>query len=323
MNMRSAGAAEVRMIRIGAADDGQRIDNFLAAELKGVPKSHIYRILRRGEVRVNKGRIAPGYRLQEGDVVRVPPVRVAERPAPARPGSRQLDQLERAVLFEDDRLMILNKPSGVAVHGGSGESWGVIELLRAARPGAPFLELVHRVDKETSGCLIIAKKRSALRALHELFREHEVDKCYLALVSGRWRGGERTVRSRLQKSVLQSGERMVRASEQGKEAESVFTPLRVFAKASLMEVRIRTGRTHQIRVQAADMAHPLAGDTKYGDAGFNRRMRAQGLKRLFLHARSLAFRMPGTNDVFRVTAPLGDDLQRVLDNLDRESTGSE
>ncbi|KAF0193168.1 MAG: 23S rRNA pseudouridine synthase [Gammaproteobacteria bacterium] len=317
MKVQKEAVVGVRMIDIGADHDGQRIDNFLASELKGVPKSHIYRILRRGEVRVNKGRIAPKYRLKAGDVVRLPPVRVADRVAPPRPAERQMAQIEQAILYEDDRLVVLNKPSGIAVHGGSGQSWGIIELLRAARPGAPSLELVHRVDKETSGCLMIAKKRSMLRALHEVFRSQQIDKRYLALLEGQWRGGDKSVRSKLRKNVLQSGERMVRVAEDGKEAESLFSPLRSFPVASLVEVRIMTGRTHQIRVQAADMGRPVAGDVKYGSTEFNRLMRTVGLKRLFLHAHSLAFRMPGTNAQFKIAAPLGGDLQQVLDKLEK------
>jgi 23S rRNA pseudouridine955/2504/2580 synthase len=319
MKEQTGAVVGVRMIHIDSDREGQRIDNFLAAELKGVPKSHIYRILRRGEVRVNKGRIAPKYRLKAGDMVRLPPVRVAERDVPAHPGERRTGQIEQAILYEDERLVVLNKPSGVAVHGGSGESWGVIELLRAARPGAPSLELVHRVDKETSGCLMVAKKRSMLRGLHEVFRGQQIDKRYLALLEGQWRGGDRNVRSRLRKNTLQSGERMVRVADDGKDAESTFSPLRVFAAASLVEVRIMTGRTHQIRVHAAEMGRPVAGDGKYGSAEFNRLLRGSGLKRLFLHAHSLAFRMPGTNEKFQITAPLGDDLQRVLDQLEKGS----
>lgn len=319
MNAPKASSEKVRVINVGPAHDGQRIDNFLATELKGVPKSHIYRILRRGEVRVNKGRIQPKYRLRAGDVVRVPPVRVAEKETAARPGSRLIGQIEGAILYEDDALLVLNKPAGTAVHGGSGQSWGIIELLRAARPDAPFLELVHRVDKETSGCLLIAKKRSALRALHALFREHRIEKEYLTLLQGPWVGGAKTIRSRLRKNVLQSGERMVRSDEDGKEAESVFAPAGRFRCGSLMQVRIKTGRTHQIRVQAAEMGRPVAGDAKYGDSEFNRVMKGYGLKRLFLHARSLAFAMPATGEPFRVVAPLGADLQHVLDALETES----
>lgn len=322
MKERTGAVAGVRMIDIDPDHEGQRIDNFLASELKGVPKSHIYRILRRGEVRVNKGRIAPKYRLKAGDVVRLPPVRVADRDTPARPADYQLAQIEQAILYEDDRLVVLNKPSGLAVHGGSGQSWGVIELLRAARPGAPSLELVHRVDKETSGCLMIAKRRSMLRALHEVFRSQQIDKRYLALLAGRWRGGDKHIHSRLRKNVLQSGERMVRVADDGKEAESLFSPLQVFEAATLVEVRIMTGRTHQIRVQAAEMERPVAGDTKYGSADFNRLMRASGLKRLFLHARSLAFRMPGGNETFKIAAPVGDDLQQVLEKLSEGSAAT-
>ena len=311
------GAQGVRFVSIAQDRDGQRIDNFLASELKGVPKSHIYRILRRGEVRVNKGRIAPKYRLRTGDIVRLPPLRQSASIAPVRPAVESLEWIESRILYEDERLIVLNKTSGVAVHGGSGQSLGAIELLRAARPQAPSLELVHRVDKDTSGCLMIAKKRSMLRLLHEIFRSQQIDKRYLTLLQGKWRGGQQTVKLRIRKNVLRSGERVVRVSDDGKESESIFKPVKTYPQASLVEVRIITGRTHQIRVQAAELGRPVAGDTKYGSREFNRLMRGYGLRRLFLHAVSIAFILPGSNEKFRITAPLSDDLQAVLDNLDQ------
>ncbi len=305
----------VEMVEISADLAGQRLDNFLLSRLKGAPRSLIYRIVRRGEVRVNKGRIRPEYRLKAGDTVRIPPLRLAPRSAPARPAERVLRQLEAAILYEDDRLLILNKPSGLAVHGGSGLSFGVIEGLRALRPAAPYLELVHRLDRETSGCLLIAKKRSALRRLHELLRHNRIDKRYLALVKGTWRGGQRQVTAPLLKNVLRSGERMVRVDPAGKPASSVFRPLAVGQTASLMEVKLETGRTHQVRVHAASQKHPIAGDDKYGDDDFNRQLREVGLKRLFLHARALRFQLTEGEAAIEVSAPLNDELHQVLHNL--------
>ena len=306
----------VQLVEISADLAGQRIDNFLLNRLKGAPRSLIYRILRRGEVRVNKGRIRPEYRLKAGDTLRIPPVRLAPRAAPARPAEHVLRQLENAILFEDNRLLILNKPSGMAVHGGSGLSYGVIEGLRALRPQAPYLELVHRLDRDTSGCLLIAKKRSALRSLHELLRNNRIDKRYIALLKGQWRGGKRQIDAPLRKNVLRSGERMVRVDPEGKPALSVFRPLAVGKTASLVDIKLETGRTHQIRVHAASVDQPIAGDDKYGDAGFNRQLREIGLKRLFLHARALRFQLIEGEPAIEVSAPLDDELQQVLGKLE-------
>ena len=306
----------VKMVEIDADQAGQRIDNYLLSRLKGAPKSLIYRILRKGEVRVNKGRIKPDYRLQAGDIVRIPPVRVGEARPDNRPAERDLLRIENSIIYEDKRLFIINKPSGLAVHGGSGLSYGIIEALRTLRPDAPFLELVHRLDRETSGCLIIAKKRSALRLLHELLRNNQVDKQYLTLVKGEWKGGDRRIEAPLRKNTLRSGERMVIVSEDGKEARSLFRPLCVNARASLMQVKLDTGRTHQIRVHAVHSGHPIAGDEKYGDEAFNTSMKALGLKRLFLHAVSLRFTMPDDGQRIAITAPLPVELSKVLQKLD-------
>lgn len=306
-----AAPQQVRHLTVDDAQAGQRIDNFLATCLKDVPKSHVYRLLRKGEVRVNKGRIKPDYRLQAGDSVRIPPLRYSEA-RPPLPAAAAPQWLEHRVLFEDAALLVLDKPSGMAVHGGSGQSYGVIEALRALRPNAPFLELVHRLDRETSGCLLIAKKPAMLRGLHELLRSGEVEKRYLALLQGRWQGGPRRVDMPLEKNVLQSGERMVRVSAQGKAAMSLFRPRQVFSGASLVEVVLDTGRTHQIRVHAAALGHPIAGDDKYGDADFNKLMRAHGLRRLFLHAHELSLKRPDSGELLRCTAPLPEDLERVL-----------
>ena len=305
----------VKMLEIDASQAGQRIDNFLLTHLKGAPKSFIYRILRKGEVRVNKGRIKPTYRLQAGDMVRIPPVRLDESPA-ERPAEWALKSVEQSIIYEDKRLLIINKASGLAVHGGSGLSYGVIEAIRALRPEAPYLELVHRLDRDTSGCLLIAKKRSALRLLHELLRANQINKQYLALVKGNWGGGDRAIEAPLRKNTLQSGERMVLVSEDGKQARSLFRPLCCTDRASLIQVQLDTGRTHQIRVHAVHSGHPLAGDDKYGDEKFNAEMQKLGLKRLFLHAVRLDFTMPDDEQRITIMAPLPVELTAVLNKLD-------
>jgi 23S rRNA pseudouridine955/2504/2580 synthase len=307
-----------RIIEVAAANEGQRIDNYLLTQLKGVPKSRIYRILRTGEVRVNSGRIKPTYRIKAGDAIRIPPIRVSEEEVPVRPGDRVLERVNASILFEDKGLLVVNKPSGLAVHGGSGLSYGLIEALRALRPEAPFLELGHRLDRDTSGCIVIAKKRSVLRAFHELLREGGSDKRYLALLKGRWRGGERRVEAPLLKNVTQSGERMVKVSAEGKSALTIFRPLTVFKDATLVEAELITGRTHQVRVHAAHIGHPIAGDDKYGDEAFNKRMAEVGLNRLFLHASAVSFTLPERGQVVSVSAPLGDELRSVLDRLEAE-----
>lgn len=307
-----------RIIDVAAADEGQRIDNYLLTQLKGVPKSRIYRILRTGEVRVNSGRIKPTYRIKAGDAIRIPPIRVSGDEAPARPGDRMLARVAASILYEDKGLLVVNKPPGLAVHGGSGLSYGLIEALRALRPEAPFLELGHRLDRDTSGCLVIAKKRSVLRTFHELLREGGSDKRYLALLKGCWRGGERRVEAPLLKNVTQSGERMVKVAPEGKPALTIFRPLTVYKGATLVEAELITGRTHQVRVHAAHIGHPIAGDDKYGDEAFNKRMAELGLKRLFLHASALSFTLPESGQVVSVSAPLGDELRAVLDRLEAE-----
>ncbi|MBI5462110.1 MAG: 23S rRNA pseudouridine(955/2504/2580) synthase RluC [Gammaproteobacteria bacterium] len=313
----NAASPGVRMLDIGPEEAGQRIDNFLLRQLKGVPRSLIYRIVRSGEVRVNSGRVKAEYRLKAGDRVRVPPVRTAAPLPQSGGGPGAGDRLEQRILYEDERLIVVDKPSGMAVHGGSGLSFGVIEALRAARPTAKSLELVHRLDRDTSGCLLIAKKRSELRMLHELLREGRIDKHYLALVRGRWNLGTRVIDAPLAKNQLRGGERIVTVdAEAGKEADSRFKPVEIYAQASLMEVALGTGRTHQIRVHAAHVGFPLAGDDKYGDAGFNKQMREVGLRRLFLHAHSIGFTDPNTGRSVEVSAPLPADLRGVLERLE-------
>ena len=307
--------AKVQFVEIGEEQAGQRIDNFLIRILKGAPKTLVYRILRKGEVRVNKGRIKPTYRLQVGDVVRVPPVRLsASQNIP--PGQKALQRVQASIIYEDDVLLIINKPSGIAVHGGSGVNYGIIEALRTLRPEAPFLELVHRLDKDTSGCLIIAKRRSALRNLHDQMRAKKMDKRYLALVKGEWQGGERRIDAKLRKVTLKSGENVVKVSEDGKESLSLFRAKHVYRGASLLSVKLVTGRTHQVRVHAAHLGMQLAGDDKYGDAGFNSSMEKLGLRRLFLHAEQLSFEHPKTGERLTVNAPLNDDLLQVLNKLE-------
>ena len=297
-------------------DAGQRIDNFLMRRLKGVPRSVIYRILRRGEVRVNARRVGPDYRLAAGDQVRVPPVRAAApRPTP-QPASGLAAILQTSILYDDDRLLVVNKPAGLAVHGGSGLSYGVIEALRVLRPEERELELVHRLDRDTSGCLMLAKRRSLLRLLHELQREGRIEKRYLALLAGRWRRGAARVDAPLRKSVLQGGERMVKVAADGKEAVTEFRVVERYADSTLVEALLVTGRTHQLRVHAAYLGTPILGDAKYGDAQANRRYHELGLRRLFLHAATLVIRWPGEEPPLRVDAPLDPALARFLAALE-------
>ncbi len=307
--------AGVVHIEVTDAYAGQRIDNFLLRQLKGVPKSRVYRILRKGEVRVNKSRVKAEYRLCEGDVVRIPPVRMAEAKPQQSVSDRLHKLLEQAVLFEDDRLLIINKPSGLAVHGGSGVSQGLIEALRVIRPQARFLELVHRLDRDTSGCVMVAKKRSMLRYLHEQLRTGTIDKRYLALVVGRWPNRRKVVSAPLLKNMLRSGERMVNVSPEGKKSTTEFSIVERFEGATLVEAKPITGRTHQIRVHALSVGHPLLGDEKYGDEQANKHFKGRGLRRLFLHAASLDVPMSEGESNLKVSAPISDDLQQLLDNL--------
>ena len=299
------------MQKIGIDEDlaGQRIDNFLMARLSGVPRSRVYRLLRRGEVRVNGGRVKAEYKLVVGDEVRVPPVSV-NAPGPAAPEGPAAEMLENAI-FEDKRLLVINKPSGVAVHGGSGISHGVIELLRASRPDLKQLSLVHRLDRETSGCLVLAKRKSALRELHELFRQRLVEKNYMALVVGDWQHGDFMVNAPLLVQHRKNGERYVIVSEEGVRAKTRIRLSRTFGTYSLLQCQPLTGRTHQIRVHAQTMGHPLVIDDRYGDKDANRQAGKAGLKRLFLHAQSIAFPDKSGNEL-HFTAPLADDLEHFL-----------
>ncbi len=299
----------VQKISIGEDIAGQRIDNFLLNVLSGVPKSRVYRLLRRGEVRVNGGRVKAEYKLAPGDEVRVPPVTV-NAPGPAPPDKPAADMLQRAI-FEDKRLLVIDKPAGVAVHGGSGISHGVIELLRASRPDLKHLSLVHRLDRETSGCLVLAKRKSVLRELHELFRQRLVEKNYLALVAGDWQHGDYLINAPLLVQHRKNGERYVIVSEEGVRAKTRIRLSRTFGTYSLLQCQPLTGRTHQIRVHAQTMGYPLVIDKRYGDPDANRQAGKLGLKRLFLHAQSIAFPDKSGNEL-HFTAPLADDLDYFL-----------
>jgi len=296
--------------------DHQRIDNFLLNRLKGVPKSHIYRILRSGEVRVNSGRVDATYRLKIGDRVRIPPVAVAPaKAAPLHAPKWGAAPLAQAILYEDDGLLALNKPAGVAVHGGSGISLGVIEQLRAERPKARFLELAHRLDRETSGILLIAKKRSMLVALHEMMRSGAMDKRYYALARGQFKDEKKVVKESLHKFLTESGERRVMVREDGKVSQTIFRRKQRFEEATLLEAQLMTGRTHQIRVHLAHLGCPIAGDDKYGDFAWNKALARQGLKRMFLHAASLSFIHPVQEAPLKLEAALPPELNQFLERL--------
>ncbi len=312
---------QVRYITIDGEDAGQRIDNFLLRTLKGVPKSMIYRLLRKGEIRVNKKRTKPVYKLAVDDIVRIAPIRVSEESAPVSTQLNIVSSLEQHILFEDERLIVINKPSGMAVHGGSGLSFGLIEALRALRPDARMLELVHRLDRDTSGCLVVAKKRSALRHLHEQLRNKKVQKFYLALVKGRWSTKMTRVTEGLRKNDLKSGERVVIVDNiNGKESETRYKVMQHYSDCTLVRAFPVTGRTHQIRVHCQCKGHPIAGDPKYGHEDFDGEMKTQGLKRLFLHAASIEFTHPLTDERIKIEAPLEPSLEKVLKKLTKANS---
>ncbi len=302
-----------KIATITADRAGQRIDNYLISKLKGVPRSRIYRAIRSGEVRVNKKRIKPDYRLIEADQVRIPPLFMAE-PANkvTRPGPRLASELEARILLEDDELLVINKPAGMPVHGGTQVSAGLIEMLRMMRPRAHFLELVHRLDRATSGCLMIAKKRSMLVKLHHLLTHKRVKKQYLALVKGHLSPGKRRVNAPLKKNTLQSGERLVVVDQEGKSAITDFRPIKTFHSTTLVEAIPITGRTHQIRVHAASIGHPIAGDEKYGDKAFNQIMRKLGLKRLFLHSAGISCELEQGQRILGICTMLDAELSACL-----------
>jgi 23S rRNA pseudouridine955/2504/2580 synthase len=309
-------SVQAKLVTVEEGSAGQRLDNFLIRELKGVPKTHVYRIIRSGEVRVNKGRAGADTRVAMGDIVRVPPVRISEKvaqklekPAPPR---------EFPVLFEDEHLLAIDKPAGVAVHGGSGVSFGVIEQLRQARPAAPLLELVHRLDRETSGILLVAKKRSALTRLQDQFRERETGKTYLALVTGIWPAKRKVIDVPLHKYLQADGERRVKVvgpdDPDGMRSITLVKVSQRLGDFTLLEVTIKTGRTHQIRVHLASQGHPIAGDDKYGDFERNKALQKQGLKRMFLHAWRLQFNHPATGERIELMAPLPPELKHFADH---------
>jgi 23S rRNA pseudouridine955/2504/2580 synthase len=302
--MNDLSKARVKWLEVSEESEAQRIDNFLLRELKGVPKSHVYRVLRSGEVRVNSGRVKPDYRLRAGDRVRLPPIRVSDKKPSARP-------LEFPVVHEDAQILVIDKPSGVAVHGGSGVSFGVIESLRAARPQAKFLELAHRLDRDTSGLLILCKKRSALVELHRMLREGEVEKVYLAVVKGALAKKTLELRESLHKYVTASGERRVSVQEEGKAAVTRVRRLKTSGGFSVLEVELLTGRTHQIRVHLAHAGHPVIGDDKYGDFALNRSLKT----RLLLHAGKLVFKHPLTGEQMKLESPLPPEMRAFVDDL--------
>jgi 23S rRNA pseudouridine955/2504/2580 synthase len=309
----------VRLVQVTEAKDGQRIDNFLAGQLKGVPKSLIYRILRTGQVRINGKRAKPDTRIADGDEVRIPPVRVAETQQVGTPSPAQTERVTQAVIYEDRDFLVIDKPAGVASHGGSGISFGAIELMRAARPH-DSLELAHRLDRDTSGVLVLTRRRPALTALQALIRDNETTKQYLTLLQGRFKRATFDVNAPLRKSVLQGGERMVRVDDEGKAALTRFKSIEAYRDATLAQATLFTGRTHQIRVHSAHAGHPIAGDEKYGDRSFNQQIRQFGLRRLFLHATRFEFAIGDRSYSF--TAPLAADLSAVLSELPgREVTG--
>jgi len=307
----------VQFIEISSANEGQRIDNFLLSLEKGVPKSRIYRAIRKGEVRVNKGRIKQTYKLQLGDSVRVPPLRTSEKTIQNTVSDSLRQQLNENVLFEDDDLLVINKPSGLAVHAGSNIRQGVIEALRITRAELPYLELVHRLDRDTSGCLLLAKNRVSLLNLQQQMLRHDMNKRYLTLLKGQWGLQEKQVSQPLQKNSVSSGERMVRVDPDGKHAETLFIPLKLLPNSQLTEVVIFTGRTHQIRVHADYLGHPLAGDDKYGQRNFNKEMKKLGLNRLFLHAWKLGVSHPTSGQKILLEAPLPGHLATLVTALEK------
>ncbi len=320
MSEKAINFPKVQQIEIDDVHEGQRIDNFLITLLKGCPKSVIYKILRKGEVRVNKGRIKQTYKLQLGDIVRVPPVRVKEESEGISAGLSSVQALEKAIIFEDKSLIVMNKPSGIAVHGGSGVSFGVIEGLRALRPKEKMMELVHRLDRDTSGILLIAKKRSVLVSLHEQLRIKTMNKVYWALVRGQWSEKQKSVQEPLKKITTKSGERLVITDrEEGKKSCTLFSVLSNFKDCSLVEARPQTGRTHQIRVHTACQGHPIACDDKYGDREFDKVVKKVGLNRLFLHAKEISFFHPLSETTMRFEAPLQPELEVVLQKLGEQA----
>ena len=305
----------VKFVEITSEHSDQRIDNYLFTLLKGVPKSRIYRIIRKGEIRINGSRIKPDYKLNEGDKIRIPPVRIAEREAFILPSKKLQYTLEKNILYEDDALLVLNKPSGLAVHGGSGIKYGLIEALRLIRPKTDYFELAHRIDRETSGCLIVAKKRSTLRYLQEQMRNRRISKVYRALATGKWPRGMKRIDLPLMAFEQKTGEKIVRVNPKGKKSVTIFSVMKRYRNFTLLEASLETGRTHQIRVHAQYIGCPLAGDSKYGLDDINKDIRKSGLKRMFLHAFKIGFSLPCGKNIF-IEAPMPSDLSEHLMQLD-------
>ena len=321
-NTKPNSITKVSFVIVDKEHAGQRLDNFLITRLKGVPKSKIYRIIRKGEVRINKGRVKQTTRLLEGDMVRIPPIRMGVDKE-INIDAQRYAFLQKHILFEDEALLVLNKPSGMAVHAGSGIKVGIIEALRALRTDLKYIELAHRLDRETSGCLVLAKKSSVLKALNTDFatnslKNNRLQKRYLALVKGRWQHGERRVKKALNTDARRGGERHVVVDNNGSYASSIMKPVSIGNLASLIEVKLLTGRTHQVRVHALSENHPLAGDQRYGERSFNRSMKQYGLNRLFLHASALTFYHPLSKQKVEIKAPMPDDLTAVLKALNLE-----
>ena len=309
------GQLTVKFVEITSEHSDQRIDNYLFTLLKGVPKSRIYRIIRKGEIRINGSRIKPDYKLNEGDKIRIPPVRIAEREAFILPSKKLQYLLEKNILYEDDALLVLNKPSGLAVHGGSGIKFGLIEALRLIRPKTDYFELAHRIDRETSGCLIVAKKRSSLRYLQEQMRNRRISKVYRALATGKWPRGIKRIDLPLMAFEQKTGEKIVRVNPKGKKSVTIFSVMKRYRNFTLLEASLETGRTHQIRVHAQHIGCPLAGDSKYGLDDINKDIRKSGLKRMFLHAFKIGFSLPCGKNIF-IEAPMPSDLSEHLMKLD-------
>lgn len=318
--------SEVTHLCISEHEHGQRVDNYLLKRLKNIPKSKIYQIIRKGEVRVDKKRVKPASKLQQGQSIRIPPLRSTHTESDQLAGQLKLDKhqaqmsrIEDAILYEDEHILVINKPAGLAVHGGSGISLGLIELLRGSRKPDDFLELVHRLDKETSGCIVLAKRGAILRELHQLIRDGAVEKHYYALLSGRWKGARHKIEAPLHKMHLASGERIVRVSREGKASLTVFEVKERFAGATLVDAHLLTGRTHQIRVHSQFAGHPILGDEKYGLPEQNELFQAKGLKRMFLHAHSLCLPLSVYSQPLQIEAPLSEDLQNCLSVLRAEN----
>ena len=319
--MNGAGNNSVTRVVITEEEQGQRLDNFLIRRCKGVPKSHIYRILRSGEVRVNSRRVDATYRLCVGDSLRIPPIRIAERPQNEVDEAAK-ERVDLPIIYEDEAMLVIDKPEGIAVHGGSGVSFGVIEALRRQRPQAKYLELAHRLDRETSGILLVGKKRLALTALHDMFREHGsgADKRYLVLVKGRWVNNTQHVKLPLYKYLTEGGERRVMVRDDGKASHTIFRLLARWPEMSLLEAQLKTGRTHQIRVHLAHLGFPILGDEKYGDFALNKSLKRDGLKRMALHAWRMAFRHPLTATELECIAPLPAGIGNYIATVDAEKS---